>query len=199
MSALSVGCHAKFKNAAPAIDAVNVQVLTTGAPFVKLGEVPIAVDDLGLGEAINGYQQLRSLYHVGRIGEAVEPGAMEASLTHGIEATLSAGPPFGVTTAADAPLLQIEITDYGLSVPSIGAPGAFTAVAQACIYTPDGERVYRKNLNCRVSMGREEGEVFVNNVDTLKSMTDDEINQAMAEACYACGQELVLKMRQHAG
>ena len=48
-------------------------------------------------------------------------------------------------------------------------------------------------------MGREEGEVFVNNVDTLKSMTDDEINQAMAEACYACGQELVLKMRQHAG
>ncbi len=198
-SGLSIGCHARLKTAAPTIDAVNVQVMTTGAPFMHLGEAPVAVDGLGISDAINSVQQIRSVYHADRIGDAVEPGSMEASLTQGIEASLAAGPPFGVTNDPAAPLLQIEITDYGLSVPTISAPGAFTAVAQARLYTPDGDRVYHKNLTCDVSMGREAGEVFVNNIDTLKSMSDAEINQAMSEASEACGQEIVLKMQQHAG
>ena len=130
-SGLSIGCHARLKTAAPTIDAVNVQVMTTGAPFMHLGEAPVAVDGLGISDAINSVQQIRSVYHADRIGDAVEPGSMEASLTQGIEASLAAGPPFGVTNDPAAPLLQIEITDYGLSVPTISAPGAFTAVREA--------------------------------------------------------------------
>jgi len=199
---LSTGCHAKFKDAVPGIDAVNVQVLTTGGPFVQLGYLPI--DDEGMvSEVINVVQTVRSAYQTDRIEDAVIINDVQDAMTQGVAETLNLGVPFS-TTANDpnAPLLQIEVTSYGLFVPVMGATGEFTVTAKARIYEPDGERVYRKNLTCSLGMdadGLEAALPIFNNAKALDEMSDAEINNAFADMAWLCGQQLVMKMRQHAG
>jgi len=199
---LSTGCHAKFKEAVPGIDAVNVQVLTTGGPYVQLGYMPF--DDEGyVSEAINVVQAVRGAYQTDRIEDAIVISDVQDALTQGVAETLNLGVPFS-TTANDpnAPLLQIEVTSYGLFVPIMGAAGQFTVSAKARIYEPDGERVYRKNLTCTLGMdadGLEAALPIFNNARALDEMSDAELNAAFGDIAWLCGQQLVMKMRQHAG
>lgn len=179
-----------------------MQVLTTGGPYVQLGYLPI--DDDGIvTEVVNVVQTVRSAYQVDRIEDAVVVSDIQDALTTGIVDTLDAGVPFATTRDdPDAPLLQIEVTSYGLLVPMPGMPGEFTVSAKARMYEPDGDRVYRKNLTCSLGMdvdGLKGALPIVNNVEELNDMTDAEINALFGDMAWLCGQQLVMKMRQHAG
>jgi hypothetical protein len=198
---LTGGCHAKFKDAVPDIDAINIQVLTTGGPYVQLGH--IYGDDSVVSGVINVVQDVRGAYQADKIERAVYSADIEEALEVGIADTLGHGAPFGVTAGdPDAPTLQIEVTSYGLMVPMIGVPGSFTVSAKARMYNEDGRRIYKKNLHCNLGLdadGLEGALPLFNNVEAIQSMTDEELNQAFATMGWLCGQQLVVKMRQHAG
>jgi hypothetical protein len=210
--ALSIGCHAKFKRAAPYIDDINVQVITTGGPYVQLGQVWSSPDSGNpnvnlVGEiaaaAINITQEIRSIDQTDRIYNAVDIHDVNASMTAGLAETLGGGPPFGYTEGDADATLQIEVLSYGINVPYLGAPGEFTYSARARMFDVAGQQVYRKNLTCTVGLGDPAAAAMVfgtvNNVRQLNEMSDAEINDAFRNAAAYCGQRFVLKMRQHAG
>jgi hypothetical protein len=197
------GCHAKFKKAAPHIDTVNVQVVTTGGPQVQLGK--IHDEDAGLvGLIVNVTQTIKEVHQTRRVAEAVSITNQERAMTEGVQQVLKNGPPFAYTEAEDAAAtLQLEVLSYGLMVPHIGAPGHFTYTVRARIYQADGERVYRKRLTCTAGVGDPSVPAIVlgtvNNVKQLKEMTDPQIDATFAEIARYCGGKFVLKMRKHAG
>lgn len=205
---LLTGCHAKFKKNAPLIDEVRVQPLTVGGPQVTLGKVYTSGEDNPLVQVaaagVNIAQSVNEVKQERRIADAVEVGAINEGLNIGVVETLGDGPPFGTTEdAAHGDLLQIEILEYGVFVPYLGAPGEFTFTARARIYRGDGDRVYRKRLSCTGSLGDPKvlGVVMgtVNNVKQLKDMSDDEINEAFVGMARYCGEKFAIKMRKHAG
>lgn len=209
---IATGCHKKFKAAAPHIEDINVQVVTTGAPYVQLGKV-YADPNTGsrgadlVGEiaaaAINVTQDIRGINQTERIANAVDIYDVNQAMTEGLAYTLGDGPPFRYTDAEADAMLQLNVTSYGVSVPYLGAPGEFTYSVQARLYDETGDRVYRKNLTCSLGLGEPGAAeiVFgtVNNVRELNEMTDAEINDAFRNVAAYCGQRFVLKMRQHAG
>lgn len=214
-AAVTTGCHAKFKKAVPTIDDINVQVVTTGGPYVELGKVwgtpetnnPTANLLMDVAAvAVNVSQEIKAIDHTTRIYNAVDIQGVNAAMTQGLGETLGGGPPFayGSSTDTDA-TLQLEVLSYGLYVPYIGAPGEFTYTVRARMYRNDGtgDRVYSKTLTCEVGAGDPTaGEMVlgvVNNIRELNEMSDEEINQSFADMAYYCGTEFVVKMRRHAG
>lgn len=198
-------CHAKFKNAAPGIDAVRVQVVTKGGPEAQLGMVPAWTDNDLVNAAIvatNVTQAVKSVDQERRIGAAVDVEDINTEFYYGIEETLT-GAPFDLTEDERAALLQLELLEYGLFVPYLGAPGRFEYTFRARLYTPDGDRVYRKRMSCDTGVGDPAASArvlgFVNNVKQVERMTDDEINDAFAAVARYCGQQFVVKMRKNAG
>lgn len=212
MGLIATGCHKKFKQAAPYIDDINVQVVTTGAPYVQLGKVYASPNtgDQGadlIGEiaaaAINVTQDIRSINQTDRIANAVDIYDVNMAMTEGLAYTLGDGPPFRYTDGDADAMLQLNVTSYGLTVPYLGAPGEFAYSVEARLYDQSGDRVYRKNLTCSLGFGDPgAGEIIfgtVNNVRELNEMTDAEINDAFRNVAAYCGQEFVVKMRKHAG
>lgn len=207
---LASGCHAKFKKAAPFIDDINVQVVTSGGPYVQLGKVQAPANSNGgsdlIGElaaaAVNVTQAFRGVNQTDRIYSAVDINDVNAYMTAGLADTLAGGPPFAYSEDTADATLQLDVTSYGVNVPYLGAPGEFTYSVQARMYNTDGKRVYRKNLTCTVGLGDPStaAVVFgtVNNVQSLNEMTDAEINDAFRNVAAYCGQRFVLKMRKHA-
>lgn len=197
---LLTGCHAKFKEAAPTLGAVQTEVYTVGSPFVSLGH---SSDESVVGAVINVVQTVRSVSQTERIAGAVNVEQVNAEFERSLAAALGDGPPFGWTESKDAPLLQLEVTAWGLEVPYLGAPGYFTYSMNVRIYQPDGERVYSSYITCDVNAGSPDltAEVLgvVNNVKQLNDMTDGQINDAFLTVARWCGQDLVLQMRRHAG
>lgn len=211
MCILATGCHAKFKKAAPYIEDINVQVITSGGPYVQLGKVQAPTNSEGqpdlIGEiaaaAINVTQAFREVNQTDRIQNAVNINDVNTYMTAGLADTLAGGPPFAYTEDSADATLQLNVVSYGVNVPYLGAPGEFTYSVQARMYGADGDRVYRKNLTCTVSLGDPSTASIVsstvNNVQSLNAMTDAEINDAFRNVAAHCGQEFVLKMRKHAG
>ncbi len=194
------GCHAKFKREAPELGAVRAQVVNTGAPSVQLGYT----DGSSLvGAVVNVVQAVNSINQTDRIADAVQVPEVNAALVRGVGETLGSGPPFAFTDAADAPLLQLEMQDYGVYVPYLGAPGVFTFDVRVRIYKPGGERVYSARTECSIGLGDPDAAAVafgvVNNLGALKDMTDAEINNSFVTVGSWCGQEIVRKMRKHAG
>ena len=202
------GCHARFKKNAPLIDEVRVQALTVGGPQVTLGKVnavpgnsplaQIAAAGVNIAQSVNEVNQER------RIAGAVDVNAINEGLNMGIVETMGDGPPFGTTEDSAAPdLLQLEILEYGVYVPHIGAPGQFTFSARARVYRGSGKRVYKHNMTCTGSLGdpKVAGVVLgtVNNLKQLNEMSDDEVNEAFVGMARYCGQQFAVKMRKHAG
>lgn len=197
---LLIGCHAKFKREAPELGAVRAQVLNTGAPYVQLGYT----DGSSLvGAVVNVVQAVKSINQTERIAGAVQVQDVNTAMVKGVADTLGSGPPFAFTDAPTAPLLQIEMQDYGVYVPYLGAPGVFTYDVRTRIYKPDGERVYTAHTQCSIGLGDPSAAevVFgvVNNVGALNDMSDAQINESFAAIGSWCGQEIVRKMRRHAG
>ncbi len=198
-------CHAKLKRAAPGIDAVRVQVVTKGGPEAQLGRVPGWTGNDLVNAAIvvtNVSQAVKSVDQERRIGQAVDVEDVNTELYYGIEETLR-GAPFDLTQDEEAALLQLELLEYGLFVPYLGAPGRFEYTMRARLYAPDGDRVYRKRMSCDTGVGTPAASAqvlgLVNNVKQVERLTDAEINDAFAAVARYCGQQLVVKLRQHAG
>lgn len=209
LTALSTGCHAKFKKNAPLIDEVRVQPLVVGGPEVTLGRMAGnpdgELDILDIAAvAVNTSQAIKEVNQEQRISQAVNLADVSENLRVGIEETLGSGPPFGTTAdEAHGDLLQMEILSYGIFVPYLGAPGSFSFSARARIYRADGDRVYRNGMTCEGSLGDPgPAEIIfgtVNNVRALEEMSDAEINEAIAGMARYCGQQFAIKMRRHAG
>lgn len=202
------GCHAKFKKNASSLGQVRVQTVLTGAPYVNLGKVYADSDDPGLVQlaaaVVNTVQVVKEIDQTVRVANAVHVSEVNRALEAGLAQTLMDGPPFGYTDAQDAPaLLQIEVDSYGLNVPWMGAPGEFTYSLHMRIYKADGERVYNAWHTCEAGAGTPTAPevVFsvVNNVRALNEMSDADIHAAFETIAFWCGQEVVLKMRRHAG
>jgi len=206
---LLVGCHAKFKKNAPLIDQVRVEALTVGGPNVELGKVYVDAEEAGglaalAGVAVNISQEIKEVNQEVRIAGAVNTDDIQDGLESGLVEALGEGPPFGSTEdSAHGDLLQLEIMQYGVHVPYLGAQASFTFDARARIYRGDGDRVYKKRMTCTGSLGDPNtvAVVFgtVNNVKALKEMSDAELNDAFIGMARYCGERFVLKMRKHAG
>ncbi len=204
--ALTTGCHARFKQAAPALDAIQLQVVTSGHATADLANVPMGTGNDVIDAALlvaNIGQEVRGWEQAARIGDAVEVEAVNGQLVAGITETLASGAPFGITEAQGAPLLQIELMEYGMQVPYLGAEGAFEYRLKARMYDESGRRVYKTRLTCDAGMRDphlpQGALTLANNVRTLQRMTDAEINAAFAAVARHCGQQFVVKMRRHAG
>jgi hypothetical protein len=162
-------------------------------------------EDAGfIGAAINVVQEVRSIDQADRIARAVDPEAVNRALVDGIAATLGAGPPFAFTDGPTPPAtLQVEVLSYGLTVPYLGAPGQFTYTARVRLYKANGDRIYKKRLTCTAGVGNPSAPAVVlgavDNVRQLNHMTDEQIHQAFEAIARYCGQELVVKLRKHAG
>jgi hypothetical protein len=201
-----MGCHSKFRRAAPDLDLVRLQVVTTGEVSADLGGIPAWTDSDLANAAIlaaNLVQHARAVDQADRIAHAVDVQDVNTELYRGIEETLAGGPPFGLTDQEDSPLMQLELLEYGLHVPYIGAAGRFTYTVRARIYDTSGQRVYRARLQCDTGIGdtRATSQILgiSNNVKQLKSMSDAQINESFAAVARYCGQKFVVKMRRHAG
>ncbi|MCB9745405.1 MAG: hypothetical protein H6740_22695 [Alphaproteobacteria bacterium] len=199
---LLLGCHAKFKKAAPLIDEVRVQTVLTGSPYVELGWVATGNELVDVAVAV--VQEARSVKPAQRIAGAVKVADMRSAVSYGLAEGLGGGPPFSVTDQAQVqPLVEIEIESYGLYVPYLGAPGEFTFTGQARVYDAQGKKVYRQRMSCSVMAGDPSvGEIVfgvVNNVEELNRMSDEDINAAFAATAEYCGARFAQKMRQHAG
>jgi hypothetical protein len=204
--ALTTGCHARFKKAAPGLDEVQLQVVTTGYAKADLAAVPMGTGNDVVDAALlvaNIGQEVRGWEQAARIGEAVEVEAVNAQLVAGITETLAAGTPFGIGTAKGGPLLQIELMEYGMDVPYLGAEGRFEYQLKARMYDEDGRRIYKTRLTCDAGMRDphlpEGALTFANNVRTLERMSDEDINAAFSAVARHCGQQFVVRMRRHAG
>lgn len=210
---LLFGCHAKFKREAPTLGAVRTEVITVGAPYVHLGQVSggsISVGNGGVdvaiaavGTLINVGQAIGSIDQTARIANAVNVTQVNETFEASLSQNLGSGPPFAWTSDPTASLLQLEITSWGMEVPYLGAPGAFTYDITAHIYKPNGDRVYTGYLQCTAGVGTPEaGEIVlsvVNNVRQLNEMTDAQINDTFQAIAEWCGQDFVRQLRRHAG
>jgi hypothetical protein len=197
---LAFGCHARFKAAVPNINTVQLRVHTSVGPQVRLGKT-----DAGgvIGAVINIVQEVRSVDQTRRLRQAIRPEAVEDAVLEGMSASLD-GHPFSFSAGGNADaLLDMDVRRYGLYVAHIGAPGTFDFIGKLKIYDKDSQRIYAKRLRCRVWAGDPTAPAIVfravNNVRTLKAMSDEDINNTFADVANYCGQRFVMKMRKHAG
>ncbi len=204
----TAGCHAKFKKYAPTLGSVRTQVIVTGGPTVDLGEMEgSGTGDLGdaVAAVVNVVQAVKEVDLARRIADAVDVRQVNDAMEQSLADTLGSGPPFAWTAdeKSAGALLQVEVLSYGLQVPGIGLPGVFTYELRTRIYKPDGERVYSARTECSVDAGDPKAVSValgaVNNARQIKEMSDEDIQAAFDSVAAYCGQELVRKMRKHAG
>lgn len=204
---LTTGCHAKFKKHAHTIGQVRVQVLTTTAPTVDLGV--LVVPDTGDEQAdrigdivegvVNASQAIKGAQVARQLERKVDPSGINRVLASVVQDAMGASPPFAVTNDPNAPLLQIEVDDYGMRVDQVGMPGVFHYGVRVQIYKPNGMRVYNNRLSCETVVGTGGTQVLVNNVAQLRRMSANEVQLAFEDTAWFCGQELTRQVRQHAG
>lgn len=221
--AVLMGCHGRFKKAAPGIDDIRLEVVTTSAPEVNLGKsvgplgaVAMAAgsaDDSGLGwdEAagavgvvVDVAQEVKEAKQSKRLAKAISGDRQEAAMAEGVAEVLEGGVPFAVTTedGADA-VLQLEIVHLGLDVPAIGAQGHYSYTVKARMYDDRGKLVYKSRMHCTSAAGDPDALAValgtVNNVKQLKDMSNKQIDKVFAQVAEDCGGDLARKMRKHAG
>lgn len=206
LSALVVGpgCHAKFKKYAPTIESVDVQVLTTGGPSVYLGRLDSGeglVADI-VDTAVNISQAVNEIQVGTRIASAVDIERTNAALEHGFARTLDGGPPFPYVEDGGAARVQLEVLSYGMEAPYLGAQASFKYDIRVRIYK-GAERVYSARTTCDTAAGYpseiSQALDLVNNRAQIDALTDEEIQAAFDAVAEWCGQEIVRKMRKHAG
>lgn len=198
--ALLGGCHARFKKHVDQIDLVRPQILVSGGPMVEMGGADTESDVV---DAVVGVVQgVRGIQAAERIAGAVKIDKVNRGFVRGLTKALGDGPPFGTTPEQGGPLLQVEVLGYGLVVPVMGMPGYFTYDTRVEIYLKNGDKVYKTRHTCSVPFGDampiSVATGTVDNVKQLEQMSDAEIQDVFEEASRACGEDLVVKMRDHA-
>lgn len=201
------GCHARFKKHASELGEVRLQVLTTTGPSVALGflDLPETGDPNGDATAsviegvVNAAQTVKSAQLSRELASKVSPHGVNRVFEHAVWDAMSAGPPFRITNNPNAPLLQVEVHDYGLAVPALGAPGEFHYSLRAQIYNASGKRVYNNWLSCSTIMSGSSPALVVNNAAQLRRMPRMVVQQLFEGTAEVCGHELTRQVRQHAG
>lgn len=192
------GCHARFRQAAPHLGAVRTQIVSTSNPSVVFGAG--GEDFLFLDEVLEADQGGRVSQ---RLDKSVDVSQMNAAFEAQLTETLADGPPFGLTEKKKAPLLQVEVQDYGMIVPTLGQQGLFFYDLAVRIYDRDGKRVYKTGLTCTTPAGDPMAiSVALGTVDNARQVEDmrkREIQAAFGAAARDCANELVMRMRKHAG
>lgn len=192
------GCHARFRQAAPHLGAVRTQIVSTSSPSVVFGVG--GEDFLFLDEMLEADQTGRVSQ---RLDRSVDVTAMNTAFEEQLAQTLEDGPPFGLTEKKRAPLLQVEVEDYGMIVPELGQQGLFFYDLAVRIYDRDGKRVYKTGLTCTTPAGDPMAiSVALGTVDNARQVEDmrkREIQAAFGAAARDCANELVMRMRKHAG
>lgn len=201
----ALGCHAKFKKHAPDIDQVDAQVLINSGPTVYLGRLDSGdslVANL-VDLAVNVSQAINEVEVANRIARAVDLQASNEALERGFARTLGDGPPFAYVLDGAPARVQMEIVDWGMTAPFLGARAQFDYTVRVRIYLADGERVYSSRTQCSTGAGAppavSQALGLVSNVKQLETMTDADIQAAFDAVSEWCGQEVVRKMRKHAG
>jgi hypothetical protein len=192
---MASGCHAKFHKYAPTLGAVRPQVVMAGGPTVQIGGSGNVIVDVANG--------VRAADVAQKIDRQVAIDQVNDAFSDGLDDTLGDGPPFGVTDAAKAPTLQVEVVNYGLYVPEMGAQGELVYDLRVRIYTEEGERVYSTSLRCESPVEGADAISAVlgtrDNIGNVLDLRKREIQAAFDSAGDECGRELVTKMRRHAG
>jgi len=203
-------CHPRFREIAPTLGQVRVQAVVAVQPWVALGRVappsdPNYVSAAGVAtDVVNVVQGVRETDETRRIEKAVDLTAVNEALVAGFAEALGNGPPFAWSPVGDSgPLLEIELSRWGLMVPYLGAPGEFTYEIRTRIYSEDGERVYSSSTTCTTGVA-EPGALevmlgIVDEVARLDQATDAQITDVFARIARWCGQEVVRKIREDAG
>lgn len=202
---LTLGCHAKFKKHAPTLGQVDAQVLINSGPSVYLGRMDsgdsLVANIVDL--AVNVSQAINEVEVADRIVNAVDLQSTNDAMERGFAKTLGDGPPFAYVLADAPAIVQMEIVDWGMTAPFIGAQAQFDYGVRVRIYKDDGERVYSSRTTCSTSAGappavsRALG--LVSNIKQIEQMSDADIQAAFDAVGEWCGQEVVRKMRKHAG
>lgn len=201
---LGTGCHAKFKKHAPTIESVDVQVLTSSGPYVYLGRVDTGDSLLAniVDLAVNVNQMVNEVEIANRIMGAVDLNKTNIALEQGFANTLQDGPPFPYVSDGGAARMQMEVVSYGMEAPFIGAQASFTYDIRVRIYQ-GSERVYSARTNCSTAAGYpdslSQALALVNNTQQIQLLNDEDIQWAFDAVAQWCGQEIVRKMRKHAG
>ncbi len=204
--ATTSACHQRFKNEAGNLGQVRLQVITTASPTVRLGflHVPTTGDadaDLAgsvLEAVVNVGQQIKSAKLSDELARKVDPESMNTVFADALIQTLGQGPPFGVTTDPSAPLMEVELADYGLRVDHLGLPGVFHYGVRVRVYKPDGRRVYSNFLSCETDVGVSGVPLMVNNAAQLRRMTRGQVQGLFEDTAWYCGQALTQQVRRHA-
>ncbi len=201
---LGTACHAKFKKYAPTIDSVDVQVLTSSGPSVYLGRLDSGeglVADI-VDTVVNVSQAVNEAQVANRIAAAVEIGRTNEALERGFARTLQDGPPFPYVEDSGAARVQMEVVSYGMQAPYLGAQASFNYDIRVRIYK-GAERVYSARTGCDTAAGYpdelSQALDLVNNRQQIDALTDKEIQDAFDAVAQWCGQEIVRKLRKHAG
>jgi hypothetical protein len=194
------GCHQRFKKNVASLGEVRPQVLVTTGPSVLLGG---AAGDGLVAAAVNITQAVKSVNTADRLAQAVDIDRVNSAFAESLVQALGAGPPFGTTPDPNASVLQVEVVSYGLEAPAMGLQGTFNYDLHVSIFKPDGSKVYNAQQGCNVPFGEasalSQALGTVNNVKQINEMTDEQIQEAFEGAAAGCGQQLVMRMRQHAG
>ncbi len=192
------GCHARWKRAAPDIDRVRMQVMSANRPTVEVLSAPEG-DLAPVVAVVEGLETARIQRKLNRV---VDVDKMNAAFAEGLDEALGPGRPFEITERKRAPLLQVEVVDYGVEIPEVGHQGRFVYDLRVRLYDRDGRRVYSTRLSCDTPVGDplavSKALGTVNNAKQVDEMRRKEIQDAFDEAAWMCGNDLVARMRQHA-
>ena len=113
------------------------------------------------------------------------------------------GAPFNAQGKKKAPLFQIEVLDYGLDASNMGQQGSFFTNMRLRIYERDGRRVYASSYECHT--GFADADVFsqltgtVDNLKQLNELNDEQLQELFDWGLKECSQQVVARLRKHAG
>lgn len=217
VAGLATGCHAKFKREVGSLSAVQLEIITQSGPTASLGGVVVLADPTPESDAeavvdgvasvaagiFNISQAVKATQISNRLAEVVDMGRTNSAMLEGVTRTLG-NTPFAIVNADQSgDLLQLEVLEWGMQVPSLGVQGSFTYEVRARIYKADGDRIYSSRLSCEIAAGSPGAGSqvlgLVNNVKQIEEMSDEDLQASFEAMAEYCGGVFVTKMRKHAG
>ena len=87
------------------------------------------------------------------VAKAIDVDGISQAFVDGLAEGLANGEPFGIGSSTGAPVLEVEILDLGLDLPSTGADGLFAYDVRATRRDRQGNRLYRDRRTCELPVG----------------------------------------------
>lgn len=195
---LTTGCHARFKRAAPSIDAVRADVYVSSLPTVTL---PGVGGDDAVAAVVNITQSVRAGNIARHLRDKVDPDRVNAAFARGFAQALGTGPPFAHDGNAQH-VLEYELVDWGLEIVSPVSPGVFTYSLRVRGVYPDGRRFYKSGVTCVTDAGMAGWSEMTpfgdNNPNRIKNLPAQEIQRIFDETAADCAFQAVALLRKHA-